>query len=192
VHLHDSPRRRSRLEWALSALYVATWSVVKHVEVGGITTHTSVFCNVSCGVGTLRPAVAQSLATVIDYEVFLPPASVAGTALTLDDLLPTSKPLALIRMPSRFSPTGYGKRTLSPKELFLAWDVLLWAIPISPRRSDSDNLPPLKALLSQSGAMVAALALPSRALGSSPLAPLAVAPATSRAWIAHLMMSPMW
>jgi hypothetical protein len=176
LHLHDSPLRLQRLKLVLASLYVATWTVVKHVEVGGVTSHTSVFCNVNCSAGTARPAVAQSLATVIDYKICLPPATNDDSLLTLDSLLPTNQPMAMIRMPSRFSSTGHGARPLSPKELFLAWDVPLWAIPLSPQQAELKLIPPLKALLAQADATVTALALPSRALGNSPLAPLPVPP----------------
>jgi hypothetical protein len=151
-----------------------------------ITQKTSVFCNIACSPGTPRPAVAQSLATVIDYKIFLPPASANVDALTVDDLLPTSIPTAQIMMPSRFSPpTGYGSRALSPKELFLAWDIPLWAIPASSRRNELHHLPPLKALLSQADALVSALSLPARLLGSAPLAPIPVPLLSTRTWLAH-------
>jgi hypothetical protein len=57
--------------------------------------------------------------------------------------------------------------------------------PPKPRPGALHQLPPLKALLSQANALISALSLPSKSMGSTPLAPIAVTPLSTDSWLAH-------
>lgn len=168
----DTPRRGERVRRHLTTTHNVSCHYLSHVETGGITTHSCWF--------VVRPPLVtppvvmprHSIASVIDYGVYLPSKLATVDALPLTDLLPFHTPDQLIAIPNRFMDDHSCMRRLQPKELWSAWDLPSWVPPpISRMRALQAimSIPPLKGLLAMMDAVLPSLHLPSVPLGAAAL-----------------------
>eukprot|EP00980_Cylindrotheca_fusiformis_P021935 scaffold8770_cov167-Cylindrotheca_fusiformis.AAC.2 len=162
-------RRRHYTRFKLAAGQVLS---VSHADVSGVTTFSGHFLAHRFGPLELEGGVPMTLGSIIDHKVYLPEHPAVSTLLTPADRLPVDSPLSLILLPSRFSPSGFGARSLTPRELLLAWDFPLWAPAPRTRRHTVELLglsPPLRILLQLSDAARRSLALSTVPLRGAPL-----------------------
>eukprot|EP00980_Cylindrotheca_fusiformis_P022018 scaffold8903_cov106-Cylindrotheca_fusiformis.AAC.3 len=166
---------------------------VSHQTVGGVTDFHGLFLLRHLPALPLAPAVPMTLRAIIDHKTYLPPWDPKqDKPLTTEaSLLPVSTPLTPILIPSRFSPSGFGIRSVTPRELFSAWDLPLWApVPITRRAAAAalQGFPPLGPLLRLSDAAIHALGPPALPVQGLPLAPLSTSDPSDlhRSWLPQL------
>eukprot|EP00980_Cylindrotheca_fusiformis_P005545 scaffold1173_cov84-Cylindrotheca_fusiformis.AAC.3 len=167
---------------------------VSHHSVGGVTTFQGFFLLRHLPALPLAPAVPMFLRSIVDHKTYLPPwdSSQSGPTLTEDDLLPVATPLAPLLIHSRFSPSGFGLRSLTPRELFSAWDLPLWSPspPVTRRATASvlQGFPPLSPLLRLADAAVQLLGPPGSPVHGLALAPLPTLDPSDlhRSWLPRL------
>eukprot|EP00980_Cylindrotheca_fusiformis_P027010 scaffold18391_cov83-Cylindrotheca_fusiformis.AAC.3 len=166
-----------------------------HASVSGVTDFQGLFLLRHLPSLSPAPGVPTTLRAIIDHKTFLPhwnPDADPAPQLSEDDLLPVATPLAPIRIHSRFGASGFGLRSLTPRELFAAWDVPLWTTPPLTRRSTASLLngfPPLGLLLRLADAAITVVAPPAVPIHGASLAPLSSAFDPSdlhRSWLPSL------
>ena len=178
VFLGGKPRRKAKLQRRSWSPLSQMWHTVSHAELGGSTDFTTDFLVVGhTHPLSLEPAIPQTIAAILDHGSYLRPVPEDHVTLRDSDRIAVNAPLAPLLLKSRLSLSGWGKRCLSPKELFAAWDVPLWA-PRPDRPSVAVNLllvmPPLRILLGVSDALCSTLSLPRELLRGHTLASLQV------------------
>ena len=129
VWFSDSPRRPFSLKTQIGGPPDCRFQRCQHSAVGGVTTDVTTFASLSLPDFVLPLSVPRTLSSVIDHKRYLPAGSAQESDLHLSDRLHPRRPFQSILIPSRFSPSGYGRRSLSFHELCLAWDMPLWSLP---------------------------------------------------------------
>eukprot|EP00980_Cylindrotheca_fusiformis_P023114 scaffold10149_cov91-Cylindrotheca_fusiformis.AAC.1 len=187
VETNSKVRRR---HFSRVTLPDSRWLFVRHADVSGVTTYRGFFLTCHLPLLALDGGVPMTLSAIIDHKVFLPVSPEDPALLTGQDRLPFDTPLSRILLHSRFSPTGFGARSLSPRELLLAWDFPLWAPPLLTRPQTVgaiSGFPPLRILLQLADAALRCLSPEMSPVAGLPLDPLSseIIP-RDRSWIAPL------
>eukprot|EP00980_Cylindrotheca_fusiformis_P018324 scaffold5977_cov98-Cylindrotheca_fusiformis.AAC.1 len=187
VEAHPASRRR---HFARTRIPDAQWLAIHHSDVSGVTTFTGFFLTRSLPMLTLDGGVPMTLGAILDHKVYLPPAPEDPSLLSGSDRLPFAAPLSRVLLPSRFSPTGFGARSLTARELLLAWDFPLWT-PTPVSRPQAANIlgrfPPLRILLQLSDAALRVLSSSLSPITGLPLPALAAPSApSSKSWLPRL------
>ena len=173
IWLSDSPRRPSRLNSLLGMRSDFAVHRCSHSRVGGVTSSVSTFVSLGIPSFSITPSVPRSISSIIDHKLYLPPGSYLSKDLCFEDLLNPKYPFQVIRFPCRFSPSGYGRRSLSFGELCLAWDLPLWSVPKRVTKCFFEfvsTLAPIKSLTAIVDSIIPVLQLPpGDPIGLSPL-----------------------
>ena len=116
---------------------------------GGVTTHTSHFLLFDCPTVMLPATVQRTIGSVIEHKRVLPSSDNTANCITSADLLPFQSLDVPIRLPSRWSPSGFVTRRLASTKLCTAFDLPKWCIPNDRQVSSSffAKLVPIKAQL---------------------------------------------
>ena len=164
IWLSDSPRRPLNLQSSIGSGPTFAVHRCKHAAVGGVTSSITTFVTLGISSFSIPSSVQRSLSSVIDHKLYLPPGDFVPSDLSLDDYLNPKFPYQHIRLPSRFSPTGYGRRSLSFGELCLAWDLPLWSIPSRVSKvffESVSTFSPIKSLSAVLAGVISTLDMPS-------------------------------
>ena len=173
IWLSDSPRRPSRLNSLLGMRSDFAVHRCSHSRVGGVTSSVSTFVSLGIPSFSITLSVPRSISSIIDHKLYLPPGPYLPKDLCFEDLLNPKYPFQVIRFPCRFSPSGYGRRSLSFGELCLAWDLPLWSVPKRVTKCFFEfvsTLAPIKSLTAIVDSIIPVLQLPpGDPIGLSPL-----------------------
>ena len=161
---------------------------VKHSAVGGVTTHVGKFLLYKCPTVILKPTVHRSVGSVIEHKRYLPSHDHSDGAIETNALLPIANITSAVRLPSRFTPSGFATRALAASELCTAFDFPSWSIP-----KDKPIHPvfvrgvrPLKTLITVSDFLLEFIAVRGSRVGSTLLTDLPDSTSDPRgAWISH-------
>ena len=161
---------------------------VKHSNVGGVTTHVGRFLLYKCPAVTLKSTVRRSVGSVIEHKRYIPSTDNPEGAIHTSDLLPINNVNSIVRLPSRFTPSGFATRVLAASEICAAFDFPSWCIPTNkPIQSTFvSGAFPLKTLITISDLLLDFIAVRGSRVGSTPLASLPDSTSDPRgAWISH-------
>lgn len=156
---------------------------VVHSKVGGVTTAISYF-GVKYIAVSLPTAhgVPQRLSSVIDHSRFVGAHTTTNQAINPDtELLPAMVPRTKILLPRGHHTVEKGARSLSNKEMLLAWDIPRHLHPNSRTASVLVTaLIPVKVTSSVIEAVLPEITAPTKAIGTQPLPPLPAPAADAR------------
>ena len=97
--------------------------IVRHSDVGGVTTHVGYFILTHCPPVKLKETVHRSIGSVIEHKRHISGTSSSETYISPGDLLPFNALGTPIRLPTRWSSSGFGTRYLVGTEICTAFDL---------------------------------------------------------------------
>ena len=141
-----------------------------------------------CPTVKLKPTVHRSVGSVIEHKRYLPSHDHPEGSIETNALLPIAKITPAIRLPSRFTLSGFATRAFSASELCTAFDCPSWSIPKNKPIHPVfvTGVCPLNTLITVSDFLLEFIAVRGSRVGSTPLVDLPDSTSDPRgAWITH-------